>query len=99
MMIPAAKAAADKEWDKMEKISAWSLTKVRSNEEVIDEARTNGAKKTACSMEGGRRGSARGQGRDVTRSCLAQTFLVNPAVLSRCRVLCYKMLEFVADCN
>ena len=29
---------------KMEKISAWNLTKVRSNKEVIDEARTKGAK-------------------------------------------------------
>ena len=57
------------------------------------------AEKTACSTEGGRRCSARGQGRDVTRSCLDQTFLVNPAVLSRCRVLCLKMLEFVAVCN
>ena len=42
--IPAAKAAADKEWEKLEKISAWNLTKVRSKEEVIDEARTSGAK-------------------------------------------------------
>ena len=30
MKIPAAKAAADKEWEKLEKISAWNLTKVRS---------------------------------------------------------------------
>ena len=44
MKIPAAKAAVDKEWEKMEKISAWNLTKVRSKTEVIDEARTNGAK-------------------------------------------------------
>ena len=44
MKIPAAKAAVDKEWEKLEKISAWNLTKVRSNKEVIDEARTNGAK-------------------------------------------------------
>ena len=29
---------------KLEKISAWNLTKVRSKKEVIDEARTNGAK-------------------------------------------------------
>ena len=29
---------------KMEKISAWNLTKVRSKKEVIDEARTSGAK-------------------------------------------------------
>ena len=28
---------------KMEKISAWNLTKVRSKKEVIDEARTTGA--------------------------------------------------------
>ena len=27
---PAAKAAADKEWEKLEKISAWNLTKVRN---------------------------------------------------------------------
>ena len=29
MKIPAAKAAVDKEWEKLEKISAWKLTKVR----------------------------------------------------------------------
>ena len=43
MKIPAAKAAVDKEWEKLEKISAWKLTKVRSKKEVIDEARTSGA--------------------------------------------------------
>ena len=43
MKIPAAKAAVDKEWEKLEKISAWNLTKVRSKKEVIDEARTLGA--------------------------------------------------------
>ena len=43
MKIPAAKAAVDKEWEKLEKISAWNLTKVRSKKEVIDEARTSGA--------------------------------------------------------
>ena len=42
MKIPAAKAAVDKEWEKLEKISAWNLTKVRSKKEVIDEARTSG---------------------------------------------------------
>ena len=40
MKIPAAKAAVDKEW---EKISAWNLTKVRSKKEVVDEARMSGA--------------------------------------------------------
>ena len=43
MKIPAARAAVDKEWEKLEKISAWNLTKVRSKKEVIDEARTSGA--------------------------------------------------------
>ena len=44
MKIPAAKAPVDKEWEKLEKISAWNLTKVRSKKRVIDEARTSGAK-------------------------------------------------------
>ena len=39
MKIPAAKAAVDKEWEKLEKISAWNLTKVKSKKDVIDEAR------------------------------------------------------------
>ena len=42
--VAAAKSAVDKEWEKLEKISAWNLTKVRSKKEVIDEARTSGAK-------------------------------------------------------
>ena len=44
MKIPAAKAAVDKEWEEVEKNLAWNLTKVRSKKEVIDEARTKGAK-------------------------------------------------------
>ena len=44
MQITAAKAAVDKEWEKLEKISAWNLLKVRSKKEVVDEARTKGAK-------------------------------------------------------
>ena len=44
MKIPAAKAAVDKEWEKLDKISAWNLTKVRSKKQVIDGARTSGAK-------------------------------------------------------
>ena len=42
MKIPTAKAAVDKEWEKLEKISAWNLTKVKSKKKVIDEARTSG---------------------------------------------------------
>ena len=44
MKIPAAKAAVGKKWEKLEKISASDLTKVRSKSEVIDEARTKEAK-------------------------------------------------------
>ena len=44
MKIPAAKGAVDKECEKLEKVSAWNLTKVRSKSEVINEAKTSGAK-------------------------------------------------------
>ena len=44
MKIPSAKAAVDEEWEKLDKVPAWDLTKVRSKSEVIDEARTKGAK-------------------------------------------------------
>ena len=44
MKIHVAKAAEDKELEKLEKISAWNLTKVRSKKEVIDEARRMGEK-------------------------------------------------------
>ena len=44
MKIPAAKAAVDREWEKLEKIPAGDLTKVRNKSEVIDEATTSGAK-------------------------------------------------------
>ena len=43
LKIPVAKAAVDKESEKLETISAWNLTKVKSKKEVIDEARTKGA--------------------------------------------------------
>ena len=33
----------DKEWEKLEKIPVWDITKVRNKSEVIDEARTSGA--------------------------------------------------------
>ena len=44
MKIPEPKAAVDKEWEKLEKIPAWNLTKVRNKSDVIDEARTEGRK-------------------------------------------------------
>ena len=50
LKIPAAKAAVDKEWEKLEKIPAWNLTNVRSKKEVIDEARTKGDKVHSASL-------------------------------------------------
>ena len=44
MKIPAAQAAVDKEWEKLEKIPAWDKTKVRNKSGVIDEARKEGRK-------------------------------------------------------
>ena len=38
MKIPDAKAAADKEWEKLETIAAWQLDEVKSKKEVILEA-------------------------------------------------------------
>ena len=42
MKIPGAKTAADKELEKLEKMPAWQLTKVRSKKEVIQEAQRDG---------------------------------------------------------
>ena len=39
MKTPDAKAAVDQEWEKLKKISAWHLTKVRNTKDVMDEAR------------------------------------------------------------
>ena len=52
MKTPAAKAAVDKEWEKLEKIPAWDMTKVRSKSEVIVEARTMDAKSSFCLTDG-----------------------------------------------
>ena len=43
LKIPDAKAAVEKEWEKLEKISAWNLTKVKSKKKVIEGAKTAGA--------------------------------------------------------
>ena len=50
MKIPAAKAAVDKEWEKLEKIPTWDLSEVKSKSEVIGEARTKGAKVHSASL-------------------------------------------------
>ena len=38
MKLPDAKAAGDKEWEKLEKLPAWQLDKVKSKKEVILDA-------------------------------------------------------------
>ena len=52
MKISVAKAAVDKEWEKLEKFSALNLTKVRSKKQVIDEARMSGAYSSFCIING-----------------------------------------------
>ena len=44
LRLPDTKAAVEKEWEKMEKFSAWNLTEVTNKKEVIDEARNKGRK-------------------------------------------------------
>ena len=44
------KAAVMKECEKLEKIPAWQLTKVRNKKEVIEEARTRGRKVHCASL-------------------------------------------------
>ena len=49
MKIPAAKAAVDKEWEKLEKILR-GTKQVGNKSDVIDEARTKGAKVQFASL-------------------------------------------------
>ena len=44
LKIPDAKGAVEKELEKLKKISAWQLTKVRNKKEVIEGARNKGRK-------------------------------------------------------
>ena len=50
--IPDAKGSVEREWDKLENIPAWQLTKVRNKKEVIDEARNEGQKSSVCVIDG-----------------------------------------------
>ena len=52
MRIRAAKAAVEKEWEKLEKIPAWDLTKIRNKSEVINEGRTKDIKSSFCITDG-----------------------------------------------
>ena len=42
MKVLDAKAVVDKEWEKLEKMPAWKLTKVRSKKEVMQKAHREG---------------------------------------------------------
>ena len=50
--IPDAKAAVEKEWEKLEKILAWQLAKVRNKKEVIEEARNKGRQRSLRVIDG-----------------------------------------------
>ena len=78
MKISAAKAAVDKEWEKLEKIPAWDITKVRNKSEVIDEARTKGAKvhfaslMDICHFQNWRQSTKKYKGRVVFRGDIVE---------------------------
>ena len=50
LKVPKAKAAVEKSWEKLEKLPARQLTKVRNKKDVIDEARTKGIKSHFASL-------------------------------------------------
>ena len=52
MKIPDAKAAVDKEWEKLEKLLAWQLTKVKNKKEVIGKAQKEGKTVPRCHIDG-----------------------------------------------
>ena len=53
MKVPAAKAALDKEWEKLENILTWNLTKVRNKSKVIDRwSKEQGQKGAFCLTDG-----------------------------------------------
>ena len=52
MKIPAAKAAVDKEWVKLEKISAWNLTKVKSKKQGDRGSKDVGRYSSFCIING-----------------------------------------------
>ena len=50
LQIPDAKAALEKGWEKLEKIPAWQLTKVRNKKKVVEESRNKGRKVHIASL-------------------------------------------------
>ena len=52
MKIPDGKAAVHWEWEKLENLPAWQMTKVRSKREVIQEAQKRGKDSSFCHADG-----------------------------------------------
>ena len=52
MKIPDAKAAVDEKWEKLEKLPAWQMTKVKRKKEVILEAPKRAKNSTCCVVNG-----------------------------------------------
>ena len=50
MKMPDAKAAVEKERDKLEKVPSWQLTKVRNKKDVINESRNKGREVRSASL-------------------------------------------------
>ena len=73
LKIPDAKAAVEKECEKLEKIPAWQLTKVRNKKEVIDEATNEGSKVHFVSLMDICNDSCKSHGRDFKTTWLRRT--------------------------
>ena len=52
LKIPDAESAVDKEWEKLEKLPAWQLTRVKSKSEVTLEAQSDRKKVHFCYADG-----------------------------------------------
>ena len=52
MNIPNAKPAVDKEWEKLEKLPAWQLDKVKCKKEVILDAQKREKQSPRCYIDG-----------------------------------------------
>ena len=52
MKIQDAEAAVGKEWEKLEKLPAWQMTKVKSKKEVIQEAQRRQKESPLCCTDG-----------------------------------------------
>ena len=52
LKIPDAKATVDKEWEQLEKLPAWHVTKVKSKKEIIEKAQKREKDSSFCHAHG-----------------------------------------------